>query len=85
MAKATTYSWDVELFRPGVYGPGQKAETAFKLRVERATAFDRVWGKAAEKLNELQGRFDEVEDRLEPEDVLAAIRQARFDPAILPA
>ena len=81
-SKATTYSWDVELFRPGVYGPGQAAETIFKVRVERATAFDRVWARAAERLNTIQKNFDtargeEVSEIL-PEDVLAAIRQARF-------
>jgi hypothetical protein len=77
-AKATTYTWEVELYRPGVYGPGQKAENVFKLRVERATAFDRVWAKAADRLNQFQKVLDEAEDPVEPEDVLAAIRQARF-------
>ena len=54
--RATTYSWDVMFFKPGIYGAGQKAQELVHLSVEKAAAFDPVWQKAQVNLDALVKR-----------------------------
>lgn len=75
--RATTYSIDVMFYKPGVYGPGQKAQDLVHLVVPSATAFDPVWQK-------MQANLQIMVRKLEPQapvptldDIIAAIRQAR--------
>lgn len=76
--RATTYTWDVRFYRPGVYGPGQKAEEILHLSVQEATAFDRAWAKSVEALTALARLHDgEGGDLPINEDLLRAIRKAR--------
>lgn len=75
--RATTYSWDVTFYKPGVYGPGQKAQELVHLVVDKATAFDPVWTKAQANIAILVKRLDG--DAVAPslDDIIHAIRQAR--------
>lgn len=76
--RATTYTWDVRFYKPGVYGPGQKAEEILHLVVKEATAFDRVWARSMDALTALCRIHDRsVEDVPLQEDLLRAIRRAR--------
>ena len=75
--RATTYSWDVLFFKPGVYGAGQKAQELVHLVVEKATAFDPVWAKAQANLNAMVKRMDPDGDVPSLDDIIAALRQAR--------
>lgn len=76
--RATTYTWDVHFYKPGVYGPGQKAEEILHLVVKEATAFDRAWAKSLEALTALCRIHDKrVDDLPLQEDMLRAIRRAR--------
>jgi len=81
-----TYTWDVTLYRPGVYADGQPAEAVWHLVVDRAHAFDAVWRKATDAI---AARLLYVEpDAVPPslDDVLAALRRARVrDPASIDA
>jgi len=73
----TTYSWDVRLYRPDVYGEHQKAEELFHLEVRNADAFDPVWEKSLQALARYLRRF---EKQAEPPDLVAiqaALRRAR--------
>lgn len=76
--RATTFTWDVRLYAPGVYGPGQKPEVLLHLVVERAAAFDRAWVRAAEALTRLLAQHDPEATPPTSDDVLAAIRRARM-------
>lgn len=74
---AATYSWDVTFLRPGVYGAGQPAEPLWHVVVERAGAFDPVWGEAQRALYE---RIADTEPEGAPpteEDFVRALRKAR--------
>ena len=74
---AATYSWDVTFFRPGVYGPGQPAPEIWRLVVERATAFDKVWREACDAITI---KYLYLEPDREPptmEDFVIALRRAR--------
>lgn len=75
--RATTYSWDVTFYRPGVYGPGQKAQELVHLVVDKATAFDPVWSKAQANLGALVKRLDPEGQAPSLDDIIQAIRQAR--------
>lgn len=75
--RATTYSWDVTFFKPGIYGAGQKAQELVHLVVEKATAFDPVWQKAQANLIALVKRGDLGGVAPTLDDIIQAIRQAR--------
>jgi hypothetical protein len=76
--RTTTYTWDVRFYRPGVYGPGQKAEEILHLLVTEASAFDRAWGRSLEALTRLVERHDGPGTEVPlQEDMLRAIRRAR--------
>lgn len=75
--RATTYSWDVTFFKPGIYGPGQKAQELVHLVVDKATAFDPVWNKAHANLQALVKRADPDGAVPTLDDIVGAIRQAR--------
>jgi peptidoglycan hydrolase-like protein with peptidoglycan-binding domain len=75
--RATTYSWDVTFYKPGVYGPGQKAQELVHLVVDKATAFDPVWSKAQANLQALVSRTDPDGQVPSLDDIIQAIRQAR--------
>jgi Putative peptidoglycan binding domain len=75
--RATTYSWDVMFYKPGVYGAGQKAQELVHLVVDKAAAFDGVWQKAQVNLEALVKRADPGGDAPSLEDILGALRQAR--------
>ncbi|HEY1100668.1 MAG TPA: hypothetical protein VGF99_17135, partial [Myxococcota bacterium] len=71
------YTWDVTLYRPGVYTDGQPAEAVWHLVVDRAHAFDAVWGTA---MSAIAMRLLTIEPDAEPpslEALLGALRQAR--------
>lgn len=74
---AVTYSWDVTFYRPGVYGPGQPAPEIWRLAVERATAFDKVWRDACDAI---AIKYLYLEPDGEPpsmDDFVLALRRAR--------
>jgi hypothetical protein len=75
--KATTYSWDVMFFKPGVYGPGQKAQELVHLVVASATAFDPVWQKAQANLQVMVRKVEKDVPVPSLDDIVAALRQAR--------
>lgn len=75
--RATTYSWDVTFFKPGTYGPGQKAQELVHLVVDKATAFDAVWSKAQANLTVLVRRTDADGAVPSLDDIVGALRQAR--------
>ncbi len=75
--RATTYSWDVMFYKPGVYAAGQKAQDLVHLVVESATAFDQVWSRAQANLNVLVRRTDPDGAVPTLDDIIQAIRQAR--------
>lgn len=75
--RATTYSWDVTFYKPGVYGAGQKAQELVHLVVEKASAFDPVWQKAQANLIALVKRGDPGGTAPTLDDIIQAIRQAR--------
>jgi hypothetical protein len=74
---AATYSWDVTFFRPGVYGARQPAEPLWHVVVERAGAFDPVWGEAQQKLRERIADVESLDAAPSSEDFVAALRRAR--------
>lgn len=75
--KATSYSWDVLFYKPGVYGAGQKAQDLVHLVVTSATAFDPVWQKAQANLQVLVRRLEPNGAVPTIDDIVAALRQAR--------
>ena len=75
--RATTYSWDVTFFKPGTYGPGQKAQELVHLVVDKATAFDAVWSRAQANLTVLVRRTDADGAVPSLDDIVGALRQAR--------
>ena len=75
--KATTYSWDVVFYKPGIYGPGQKAQDLVHLVVTSATAFDPVWQKAQANLHVLVRRLERDTPVPTLEDIVGALRQVR--------
>ncbi|HEY4221188.1 MAG TPA: peptidoglycan-binding protein, partial [Myxococcota bacterium] len=75
--RATTYSWDVTFYRPGVYGAGQKAQEIIHLVVDKATAFDPVWSKAQANINILVKRMDSDAASPTLDAIISALRSAR--------
>ena len=75
--RATTYSWDVTFYRPGVYARGQRAQEIVHLVVDKATAFDPVWSKAQANIAILVKRLDQGGSVPSLDDIIAALRQAR--------
>jgi hypothetical protein len=75
--RATTYSWDVVFYKPGVYAAGQKAQDLVHLVVTSATAFDPVWQKAQANLHILVRKLERDGPVPSFDDIVAALRQAR--------
>jgi hypothetical protein len=75
---AATYTWDVELLRPGIYGRQQPAPVLFHLAVQRATAFDDVWHEAIEAINAKLRAYEPDARELTWGDVSAMLRRARY-------
>ncbi len=75
--KATTYSWDVVFYKPGIYGAGQKAQDLVHLVVQSATAFDPVWQKAQANLQALVRKLEKDGPVPTVDDIVGALRQAR--------
>jgi hypothetical protein len=75
--RATTYSWDVTFYRPGIYGPGQKAQELVHLVVDKAAPFDPVWQKAQINIASLVKRGDAGAEPPSLDDLMAALRLAR--------
>jgi hypothetical protein len=75
--RATTYSWDVTFLKPGVYGPGQKAQELVHLVVTSSTAFDPVWQKAQANLQAMVRKLEKDAPVPSLDDIVAALRQAR--------
>ncbi|MFH1809077.1 MAG: hypothetical protein ABIJ09_10055 [Pseudomonadota bacterium] len=75
--QATSYCWDVTLFRPGVYGPGQPAPVIFHLVVDTADAFDPVWQRARAELARHLERLQPDHEPPSEEDFMNALRRAR--------
>lgn len=71
------YTWDVTLYRPGVYSDGQPAEAIWHLVVDKAHAFDPVWERATLAI---AARLLYIEPDAEAptlDDVLGALKRAR--------
>jgi len=79
--RATTYSWDVTLFKPAIYGAGQKAAQLFHLVVVSADPFDPVWERAREELTRHLLRLEPQATLPEVEDFQSALRRARVSEA----
>lgn len=75
--RATTYTLDVVLRRPGVYGPGQNAQELLHLVVSDAGAFDDAWNQARESLRRLCAVVEPKAQLPAEEDWQAALRRAR--------
>jgi hypothetical protein len=73
-AAATTYSWDLRLFRPGA---PQEGAGVLHVVVDKAGPFDPVWGRAREAINQKQREFEPGRALLTQEDLVAALRRAR--------
>lgn len=76
-AGPVTYTWDVTFLRPGTYASGQPAEELWHVAVNKATAFDPVWQKAADAI---ASRMLYSEPDAEPptiDDFILALRRAR--------
>jgi hypothetical protein len=73
----TTYSWDVHIYRPAIYGPQQKAEELLHLEVRSADAFDPVWEKSLQALARHLKRTEPDAAAPELVDIQVALRQAR--------
>ena len=71
------YTWDVTLYRPGVYGDGQPAEAVWHLVVERAHAFDPVWQRAQQAIASRLLYIEPDADPLPLDEILGALRRAR--------
>jgi hypothetical protein len=71
------YSWDVTLYRPGVYADGQPAEAVWHLVVDRAHAFDPVWERATHAIAARLLYVEPEADAPSLDDVLGALRRAR--------
>jgi hypothetical protein len=71
------YTWDVTLYRPGVYADGQPAEAVWHLVVDRAHAFDPVWERATHAIAARLLYVEPEADAPSLDDVLGALRRAR--------
>lgn len=75
--RATTYSWDVTFYKPGVYSAGQKAQDLVHLVVSSSTAFDPVWQRAQANLQVMVRRLEKDAPVPTLDDIVGALRQAR--------
>lgn len=75
--RGTTYTLDVVLRKPGVYGPGQSAQELLHLVVSDAGAFDDAWNQARESLRRLCNVIEPKAQLPTEEDWKAALRRAR--------
>ena len=71
------YTWDVTLYRPGVYSDGQPAEALWHLVVQRAHAFDPVWERAQQAIASRLLYVEPDADPLPLDELLGALRRAR--------
>jgi hypothetical protein len=71
------YTWDVTLYRPGVYADGQPADPVWHLVVDRAHAFDPVWERATHAIAARLLYVEPEADAPSLDDVLGALRRAR--------
>lgn len=74
---ATTYSWDVTFYRPGIYGRRQPTEPLWHVVVERASPFDPVWSEAREALASRLGDLEPDSAPPSDDDFQRALRRAR--------
>ncbi|MFH1807443.1 MAG: peptidoglycan-binding protein [Pseudomonadota bacterium] len=75
--RATTYSWDLVLYKPGVYGAGQKGEELVHLEVQNATPFDPVWDKARGEIGRILRRYQPGALPPSRAEIEVALRRAR--------
>ncbi len=75
--KATTYSWDIMLYKPGIYGAGQKGEELIHLEVREATPFDPIWEKARKEIARILRRYEPDSVPPSQADIQVALRRAR--------
>ena len=75
--RATTYSWDIRFYRPGVYSAGQQALELVHLAVQKATAFDPAWQKAQANVAAMVKRLEGEARAPSLDDIIQALRQAR--------
>jgi len=75
--KTTTYRWELTLYRPAIYGAGQKAQELLHLVVDEATAYDEVWQRARDEVNKHLRRLEPDAAPLELEDFVRALQRAR--------
>lgn len=74
---ATTYSWDVTFYRPGIYGRRQPAEALWHIGVEEASPFDPIWQQAQEALMTKLAASEPEAESFTWEQMQAALRRAR--------
>ncbi|MBA3765241.1 MAG: hypothetical protein H0X05_07000, partial [Actinobacteria bacterium] len=72
--KATTYSWDVSLYRPGTPVSG---EPVLHVVVDRAAPFDPAWAKAVEAIARKQVELEPSRKPISLMDVQFALKRAR--------
>jgi hypothetical protein len=76
-AGPVTYTWDVTFLRPGTYASGQPAEELWHVAVNKATAFDPVWQKAADAIASRMLYGEPDADPPTIDDFILALRRAR--------
>jgi hypothetical protein len=74
---AATYAWDFTLYRPGVYGRRQSAEKLFHVVVAKASAFDQLWERAVDAINDKLDRYEPESARMDLTLVQQALKIAR--------
>jgi hypothetical protein len=75
--RATTYSWDLVLYKPGVYGARQRADELIHLEVRSATPFDPVWEKARTEIGRILRRYQPGALPPSRAELEVALRRAR--------
>lgn len=72
-----TYSWDVTLYRPGIYGRRQPAEAVLHVVVHRAASLDPVWQEARDAVAARLAELEPASCAPSDEDFTNALRRAR--------
>lgn len=75
--KATTYSWDFVLYKPGVYGAKEQAEELLHVQVREALPFDDVWEQARQEIARRIRRYDSKAKPPTNAEIQVALRRAR--------
>lgn len=75
--KATTYSWDFVLYKPGVYSAKQKADELLHVQVREALPFDQVWEQARVEIGKRIRRYDSQALPPTSAEIQVALRRAR--------